>query len=117
MKRLFLNEPCEPKDYQYVNAMSNHDFHNKIVVYKTKPHCDTNESGLGILVRNPSDSHQYGFAYHRNLIDRDFERHAMTYTGRSTKDSVTNALKARREVYLFGNFEEFLKFALEHCEY
>jgi hypothetical protein len=96
--------------------MSKQEINNKIVVYQTKPHCDTQDSGLGILVRNSESCGEWGFIYHSHIIETA-DRVNLKYPGCSPREAIQNALKAHREVYSFSCFGEFIEFANDNKAY
>jgi len=102
--QIVLNDPTNIVD---ISCLSDQDFDGKIVVYETKSHSD--ELGLGVLVQ--CTDNQYGFVYHRTLING--KRCNAAFKGYTKFIAIKYALEAGRKIFMFKSFEEFVNHAAE----
>ena len=104
MQRIIAELPNKVVQITVDEALINYS-DNVIIAYVTR-----NETGIAVL-QNVYEG--WGFLYHSDLILN--RRANARYTGKTKKQSITNALK-QREVYTFEYFPEFLAFAAKHSK-
>lgn len=111
MKRVVCHKSNIQKislDELYINENLNSQ---TIIAYVTN-----NGSGLGLQFYNDSCGLKglYGFRYHKDLAMGKFKER-LKYTSSTKIGSLELVLKARRELLIFDDFREFVKYAANHC--
>ena len=94
-----------------INELTTTELSENIIVYETNP-TTGEEKGLGVLVQCDVGC-SYCFVYHKTLLKGRYS--SVSYNGSTSRKAISKAIAAKRKVYIFDSFQEFLDHAAKYA--